>query len=286
MRVTTSDGVRLAVRVRLPERLPVARCLLVHAMMVDARTMDRPRGPGLASTLAEEGIEAWSADLRGHGDSDRPASWTYDDLVRRDLPALLEAASADGLPVTILGHSLGGHAAAAAVADGARPRALVMVAANVWRPSHEPSQRIRALKSALMTAFLASARARGRFPARRLRIGTTDEATAYVEDLVRFWRTDAFASRDGRDWVAALSEVRLPVLAVAGGGDRLLASPDGVRRFADAFPPGLVDTWVERRSAGGWDADHMGLVTDERSRPLWRRIAGWIRRASAGDALP
>ncbi|MCB9688453.1 MAG: alpha/beta fold hydrolase [Alphaproteobacteria bacterium] len=276
---------RLAVRVRAPEGRPVARCLLVHAMMVDARTMDRARGPGLASTLAEEGLEAWSADLRGHGDSDRPASWTYDDLVRRDLPALIAAASADGLPLVIVGHSLGAHVAAATIAEGARPRALVMIAGNVWRPSHEPSMRRRALKGALMTAFLASARARGRFPSRRLGIGTVDEATPYVEDLVRFWRTDRFASREGRDWVPALREVRMPVLAVAGAGDRLLASPDGVRRFADAFPPGCVDAWVVRRASGDWDADHMGLVTDVRSLPTWRRIAGWIR-ASADDAVP
>ena len=71
---------------------------------------------------------------------------------------------------------------------------------------------------------------------------------------------------------------RVAVLSIAGGGDRLLARPEAARRFADRFPPGGVDTWVERAGHRGmtWDPDHMGLAADDRSRPCWERIGRWL----------
>ena len=101
--------------------------VLGHAMMVDRRSMDRPRGAGLASTLAQAGWRVYLIDVRGHGASSPPAScqwpWTYDDIVRFDLPACVEAARNDrpGYPVVLVGHSLCGHCSIAAAGTGAYP---------------------------------------------------------------------------------------------------------------------------------------------------------------------
>ena len=96
--VPCEDGVVLQVE-RIPARGRARGVAVVlHAMMVDRRSMDRPTGAGLASTLASEGWEVWNADFRGHGGS-VAAQWSYDDLVLRDVPALVAAARAAGGPV-------------------------------------------------------------------------------------------------------------------------------------------------------------------------------------------
>jgi predicted alpha/beta hydrolase len=270
----TDDGVALGADV-IPargDRRGVA--VLLHAMMVDRRSFRGEKG--LPGVLAGAGFEVWCADLRGRGLSPS-GPWTYDDLVRRDIPALLSAARAraDGGSVVVVGHSLGAHTTVAAAASGLRPDKLVAIAGNVWMPSLEPSRRRRAAKAASMAAFLLSARAAGRFPSRRVRMGPVDEALPYVEDLVRFWREDRWASRDGEDWFAAMPSVDLPVLSVLGAGDRLMAHPVGATNWARRLPGAEVRV-VGRRTGLPFDPGHMALVTDMRSAPVWESIASWL----------
>src|SRR5262249_39387231 len=66
--IDTDDGRCLRAELLLPER-PRAAAVLAHAMMVNRRTMDRPSGSGLASTLATHGLAVMNIDLRGHGES-------------------------------------------------------------------------------------------------------------------------------------------------------------------------------------------------------------------------
>ena len=65
--IETSDGWTLeADRLDPPDgREPIGVLWLGHAMMVNRRTMDRPRGQGLASLLAGEGFIVYNVDLRG-----------------------------------------------------------------------------------------------------------------------------------------------------------------------------------------------------------------------------
>lgn len=286
----TADGWDLAVTVHpAVGEAPRSVCVLLHAMMVDATSLDRPPGRGLASVLAEAGHEVWRTDLRGHGKSrPRPKEggrWTYDDLVRGDLPALVSAAGEVGAPVVVVGHSLGAHVATAAAADGVPIDALVLLAGNVWMPSLEPSRRLRWEKAATLAVFEAIARTAGRFPSKRLRYGRADEATDYVRDLCRFWWNDRFAAGDGTDWREGLGRYRGRVLSVAGAADRILARPESVRRFCAAFPPGAVEEWVAGRGTFGLDFDpnHAEVACDPRSGGLWQQIGGWITRAVAGS---
>ncbi|MEQ1500610.1 MAG: alpha/beta fold hydrolase [Myxococcota bacterium] len=291
MIVRTADGWSLGVTVH-PAQVragagggrsgPRTVAVALHAMMADARSLDRPAGNGMASALARHGIEVWRADLRGHGGSAPTprdgGSWTYDDVVRGDLPALVAAARQAADRVVVVGHSLGGHTAAAAAADGAPIDALVLLATNVWMPSHEPSLRRRIRKAASMAAFDGITRWAGRFPSRRLRFGPADEAAPYVRDLCGFWWADAWRAGDGTDWFDGLARYPGRVLAVAGAGDALLAHPEAARRFADGFRRGAVTFWLAERGRLGldWDPDHPGLACDPRSAPLWDRIGGWI----------
>jgi predicted alpha/beta hydrolase len=273
----------------LPVDQPRAAAVLGHAMMTDRRTMDRPRGGGLASTLQGLGVASINFDARGHGDSGPGAldggRWSYDDVVRCDVPAMVAEARRrfPGIPLTLVGHSLVGHAALihAGLDPQAAPDAIVSLAGNLWRPSLEPRLKLKLLKGATLAAWAAVTRVMGSFDTRRFKLGTAAEPWPYVEQFLMMYLRDRLASPDGQiDYTAALRRARLPVLAVSSEGDRLLANPGAVGRFLAVMERAEVEHRVLRGAAA---PDHMGLVTRRASRPLWKEIGRWIlgRRAVA-----
>ncbi len=281
MKVATSDGWSLDVDHRDPPGQRKGAVVLLHAMMVDRRSMDRPRGQGLASFLCNAGWEVFLADFRGHGESGPTAeaggSWSYDDLVYKDVPALVAAARAGGGPVYIVGVSLGGHvSAASAGAGGCNPDGLVLLSSNVWMPRLEPSRRRTVKKRLGMYGFRLVSAVRGYFPSRRLRMGPANESRAYVQDFAGFWRRDTWASRDGFDWLQGLGSYRGRVLAIVGKGDAIMAHHVSARRWADFFPAATF--WLVGHGDHGLqiDPDHIGLGADPRCQPLWAAIDRWM----------
>lgn len=280
----TEDGFRLA-----GEVLSAAKgrgvALLLHAMMASRKTMDRPRGKGLGSALAARGLGVVSVDLRGHGESGPSARdgarYTYDDFVLQDVPAAVAKARAlfPGERVVVVGHSLGGHAAlaSAGVFPDKAPDAIVSIAGNMWLPSWEPSAARRAAKTAFLRTWLAVTERWGYFDPKPLRFGTDAVASPYVRQFWVMWSGDRYGSLDGRfDYTEALGRVRLPVLSIASEGDRLLAHPEAVARFmANVGSERKTIRVVTAEETNGRPPDHMGLVTDGRSAPIWEEIAEW-----------
>ena len=89
-------------------------------------------------------------------------------------------------------------------------------------------------------------------------------------------RSGDWTDRTGRSYLEALGSVRVPILSIAGAGDRLMAVPDCqlalLRRSA-----GPVTHWLVGKQQGdAVDADHMQLVLDARLRPRWRALARWV----------
>ena len=259
-----------------------AVAVLGHAMFVDRRTLDRPSGEGLASELVAAGLEVLTFDARGHGQSgpgaDTGASWTYDDVVRLDVPAMVAAARslAGGRPVVLVGHSLIGHAALihaglepARAADG-----IVALAPNLWAPHLEPSAPRRAAKAAALRAWSAITEAAGCFDPRPLRLGTTPEARGYVAQFRAMWERDRLESPDGEvDYEAALARALVPVLAYSSDADRLFGHPGSVGRFLALM--GRAPVEHRRLTLDGGAPSHAGFVTSTASRPIWRDIGSW-----------
>jgi predicted alpha/beta hydrolase len=276
----TEDGWLLRGELVRPET-PKGVAVLGHAMMVDRRTMDR-RGEGLATTLAAAGIAALNVDLRGHGESGpsarEGARYGLDDFVRGDLPAMVRYARAafPGLPVSVVGHSLAGTSAllAAGSAPTSAPDAIVTLAANMGLPRHEPSSLRLGLKIGAYLTWAALTLPRGLFDPRALRLGTDAEPWSYTGPYVRVGLGGAFQSRDGAtDYLAAMAAVSIPVLVVASEGDRVLAPPDAVFRFADELRSARVE---KRRLTGANAPSHMGIVTSAAARPHWEDVAAWL----------
>lgn len=286
--VACADGWVLAGEI-VVDAPPVAVAVVGHAMMVDRRTLDRPRGGGLVSTLAAAGVACVVADLRGHGKSGPRAAdggdWSYDDLVEHDVPTLVAFARSrfPSLPLACVGHSLFGHVALAHLSR--HPEAdvdgLVLLAVNAPNPSWDaalrsPRRAAQALRRRAGIELMgALARAFGRLPARRLRYGTDDEAAGYVRDFLRNGRAHRWRARDGFDYWEGLGRVDRPLLALVGAGDRFMSPPDDARAIA-ARVPGAQFRVVGRRSGLAFDPDHMGLVLDERARPVWRQAGEFI----------
>lgn len=259
-----------------------------HAMMTNRRTLDRPAGGGLASALTAAGWHVYLADLRGHGRSGPGAheggSWTYDDLVRLDIPAVCAeiARRHPALPRVGLGHSLGGHGllAAAGRGQGLGLVAVVTLATNVWTPAWSRSAGEVAFRRALMWSWTLLSAPFGRFPSRKLRYGSDDEALPYVHQIRRVMSSGRWAGLDGEDYGAGLARIRLPVLAIVSDGDTWMCPPACARVFHQELG-GPVSFW-ETGERFGVRPDHMGLVLDPASRPVWDGLSGWLAEQVAG----
>src|SRR6266851_4913456 len=267
--LTTATGRALAVELREPKRAAVGTAILLHSMMASRRVFDSPREQGFVTALNDAGLRTLALDFRGHGESapsaSKGATWTYDDLVREDVPALSRSAR-ERWPksrLTLVGHSLGGHVAIASTATGfADPDALVVLATNIWLPSEELNPIVRAKKAATVRFCELATRARGYFPARALGFGSDDEAAPLIMSWTGWWHRGRWTSDDLRtDYLDAMARIRIPILAIASLGDRYLCTPSCAARFIKRAPEHASFEVVRRADDGGPAPDHMELVT-------------------------
>jgi len=125
------DGARLSYLRWSPEGPPRAVVVALHGMN-DSYAAFRLAGPW----WAEHGVETWAYDQRGFGRSPGKGVWAgetvmADDL--RDVTALVRAAR-PGVPVVVVGESMGGSVAIAAFASDDPPDAdrVLLLAPGVW----------------------------------------------------------------------------------------------------------------------------------------------------------
>lgn len=265
--------------------------LVVPAMGLGARWY-RP----LLAALAAAGVSAAATETRGHEEGARPPGRRHDhgyaELVADLDAATRRVAEAVPGPLVLLGHSLGGQVACALLAqrpDAAAGLALVASGSPHWRDwRRRPDDaagwgalRLLALTqgAALLTRVL------GHFPGHRFGFAGR-EAPTQTRDWARLARTGRlrFAGLDGRvrDHVAALGDLRLPVLAVTLDGDDLTPprSTDGLLRWLPAAE-------VERHHVvpppgSGLSTDHLRWVrTPAVVVPL---VAAWVSRVAVGTS--
>ncbi len=120
--IDTSDHWKLALH-RYPARnRQVPPIILLPDVYENAAAYDLDQSHSLARALASDGYDVTVAELRGQGQSERPAwwndrraDWTFDIYVERDLPAIVTAVRRERTADKVLlgGHGFGGLAAIA-----------------------------------------------------------------------------------------------------------------------------------------------------------------------------
>jgi predicted alpha/beta hydrolase len=245
------------------------------------------RGTGFARHLGAAGYHAFALDPRGHGDSQRPRPgdhWTFDDWARRDLPAAIRRVGRRG-PLFLVGHSAGG--AVVLVALAARPELQAYVRGVVILAT--PLPWLQPLRRVFAHAIRLFSFAAGRFPARMLGFGPEDELAPVMAQWMTWNLRGVWRGDDGTDYGARLHDVRVPVLAMAGAGDRLWAPPRAVRGLIDLLAsPDRTFEVCGRDDGFSEDYDHNGLVISRSARAeVWPRIVDWLdARADSPGALP
>ena len=284
LEIRTEDGVALRAIVDDPPEGVTLRgtCVMAHALFARKSEFGRRERAGLAQACAAGGWRTIAFDFRGHGESTLAKGvreWGYDDLVRLDLPAVVDCARArsEGKPVLVVGHSLGGHVALAAQGAGRMAAdGLVVVAANVWLRELETSRVRWATKVGLARVMEESIARMGRLPARRLRMGSDDASGRFVRDLLRFMR-EAWKSEDGSDdYLASMAKVVVPVCAVSSEGDRLVCHPASADAFARRCGGPIELVHVTRSDDGRPAPGHMALVTTDRARSKLLGALAWV----------
>jgi pimeloyl-ACP methyl ester carboxylesterase len=213
MFITLSDGLRLFYEDQ-GQGEPV---VLVHGLRCSHVTW-RHQIPVLA-----ERYRVIAPDIRGHGDSDKPAGPYTVDLWISDLVQLLDQLE---LPrVVLIGHSLGaGLVQAFAFAHQDRLRGMALIATSPERSprvsenlkkSAEIAQRERRLPPAEATV-----RARlGKGFAEAHPDEVLIEARSMVSDPLAY-AASCLANSGHRSWTARLHEITIPVLYMGGDEDR------------------------------------------------------------------
>src|SRR5262249_17449265 len=167
--------------------------------------------------------------------------------------------------VVVVGHSLGGHVALASQATGLLAAdAIAMFGANVWLRALEPSRLRWIAKRAISRAIEEACARRGYFPARSLRMGSDDEASAYMlVNTSRTVREGRWRSDDGIDYLRALADVKVPVRSIASDGDRINCHPACAERLlVHVGGPRAFDR-IRAADDGGAAPGHMEMVTTE-----------------------
>jgi predicted alpha/beta hydrolase len=289
--IRTPDGRRLGARIAEPRgRRILGTAVFAHPMFANKSVFERPRGEGIARLFLDAGWRTLAFDFRGHGESTYEGAratpearpWTYDDLVKVDLPAVVGAAQGrwPRSRAVLVGHSLGGHAGLAAVGAGhIAPDALVVAGANVWMRHLEPSRRMWLAKMATIVGMASLATKHRYFPVRALRLGTDDEASPYMDDLARFAYRGRWTSRDDvHDYEALLASLSVPVFSMTSAGDRFYCRTECAERMLVRVP-GCTHHVIHALDDGDRPPGHMAMLTDGRSRGAWLKVLEWLAHA-------
>lgn len=265
-RFVTRDGLRLGL-FHWDAENPKAVIVALHGMSDYANAFAMP-----APWWAARGITTYAYDQRSFGRSPDPFIWAGGDILRRDLNDFVEVVRArhQGVPVYVLGESMGGAVAMTAFAQSP-PRAdgLILVAPAVWSRSEMPFLYRVLLWTVAHTVRSVSLSGSG------LKIMPSDN----IEMLRANGRDPLFQKKARSDAVYGLvnlmdeayrSATRLdrpPLLMLYGGNDQIIP-----KKPTEAVVAALNGNATIKHYPQGY---HM-LLRDLDREPRWADIAGWI----------
>ncbi len=275
--VHAADATPLAVRFYEPLGAARGAVLIVPAMGVPQSYYAQ-----FASWLAREGFQVATFDYRGMGRSRRGSLRDVDaDILtwaEQDTAAVLRALGdrARGLPITWIGHSLGGQIVPfVRERDGVEKIIAVAAGSGYWRQNAPPLRRkvwiFWWLAVPLATPLF------GYFPGKRL--GMVGDLPRGV---VRQWRTwclqPDYALGDGEHVSAQFASVTTPITSFSFTDDEMMseANTSSLHGFYAAAPKTMRRLSPDEVGVGR--IGHFGFFRNDMQKPLWE---GRLRRELA-----
>lgn len=263
-KITTGDGMSLRLRHwRLPQA--TRQVVIVHGLGEHAGRYQKA-----AEQLLALGCDVLAYDQYGHGESEgKRGHLASDDQLLEHLRDVWRASeSAAPTRRILLGHSLGGLLAAAAVARGfVQPDALVLSspalavdmaawqrAAVRWLPRIAPNL---TLGNGLNPDYLSHDR----------RVVEAYRQDPLVHDRICA-RLGAFVATTGEQVLQQAPEWRMPTLLLYAGEDRLV-SPRGSDAFASVAPRARV-------TSKRFDGLYHEIFNEADAAPVFKALADWL----------
>lgn len=267
------DGARSEARVFAPGTARAAAVVL-PAMGVDARYYDR-----VGQSLAARGVGVLVMELRGIGTSSlragRRVDFGYRELVELDTATAVAAARErfPGLPLHLVGHSLGGHLAMlfSAVCPGQVDGIVLIAAGTPYFRAYPGRHAAYVLTASIALRGLSAVL--GYLPGRTVGFGGR-EARRLIAEWARAIRTGRFSfAGEPADLPAAMAAVDLSLLAISLAEDSLAprASVDHIVRM---LPGARLTRLHAERGELGDDVDHFRWA--RRPDPVARLVASWM----------
>jgi predicted alpha/beta hydrolase len=266
--VDTADHTPIATRFYSP-RLPAKGAVLIVPAMGVAQSFYA----ALAGWLAREGFHVATFDYRGTGKSKRgPLSLVDADIVtwaEQDTAAVLRALAmrAPGLPITWIGHSLGGQIVPFVKEHHAVSKIItIATGSGYWRENAAPLRRkvwiFWWLAVPITTPLF------GYFPGKAL--GMVGDLPRGV---IRQWRKwclqPAYAAGDGEETRALFSNVATPITSLSFTDDEMMsdANTTSIHALYTRAPQKLLR--LSPDDFGVPRIGHFGFFRAEMKEPLW-----------------
>ncbi|MEE9346232.1 MAG: lysophospholipase [Methylococcales bacterium] len=224
--------------------------------------------------LADQGIVSYAYDQRGFGDSDQPGLWAGVDAYLEDLRGFVQLIHQKhiGLPIYLLGESMGGAVVLAAVNQAEFPpvAGLILSAPAVWGREVMPWYQRWLLAVSARTVPQMHVTGSG------LKITPSDN----IDMLRALWEDPLVIKKTRIDSVYGLvnlmdaalqasADVAVPVCLLYGERDQIIPTNAVSTMLESIRAPDLVTTALY---ANGY---HM-LLRDLEAKTVWTDIANWI----------
>jgi alpha-beta hydrolase superfamily lysophospholipase len=266
---TASDGNNIALR-----DWPLAEGVAVRGVLVLVHGLGEHAGRygEVARRLNRWGFAVRGYDQYGHGESDgvRGTLPTSERLLD-DLADIIEATRAQmepGVPLILLGHSVGGLVAACEVALGKAKVEALVLSSPAFDAGLNPMQK-------LLLATLPRIA-----PDLTVGNGLDPDCISHDPQVVAAYRADRsvhdrisgrlarFIADGGPLVLSRAAQWTVPTLLMYGGADRLV-NPRGSRAFAEAAPPRVV-------TAHCFDGLFHEIFNEPESAPVFDALRKWL----------
>lgn len=263
-----------------------APVILLHGSFSNRRFWYSPKGIGLGATLARAGYDVWIPEMRGHGLSPRNQAYRHNgvaDYARYDLPVINAfVTELSGQRPCWLGHSLGGITLAMALGE------QTLAADELAGVALFGSQVSRAPWPLRVAPFnwLGRLIMRGvdHVSGPRFKRGPEDEPAGVALELLRWHGLRRRMGRKAADWRDGLADVHLPVLAVAGAGDRQ-DPPWACEQLFERFGAQGQFLLLGRDQGFSEDFGHVDMLVSKAAQAeVWPLVQRWL--AAPARRLP